>query len=495
MSKAAKQVVHNTIFSYIGVAVGAISIIYFVPEVFGDEKSAENYGGILVLLNYVALFVFLSVLSSPRTLINFYPNYSSQEREKLLATLFWYQIIGLIISFIIFSIVSDNILITVNSETLNISPYFYPLLFLFTLNSFLFSYSQVIEKTIFPTFLRDSFVKIWNFFILLSLYFEMITFKVFMFLYLFQFLVQFVLLAIYISKRKKDKFNLWDFSFIIHPAVLNYTLFSLLTGAAATLVTKVDIQMIKSMINQEVVAYYSFGLYFISVLTIPRNSITTISNFIISRDFNLLPLHQFKEKYLRISFIYTFSTLVVFLLILLGIEELMIIVGGKYGSETIRNVVLILGIGRVIESMFIVNTSLITFSRYYKYDIIYQILSMVLVIVLNVIFINLYNLLGAAISTSVVFISIAILRTIFIKRKVNLFPVTKKYLFSIFLISLLGLLYFIPTKEIFSLTLLNSQFFPYFSIIIKTVPFIVLLWFIMIKRGIRKEFFKVKKNI
>lgn len=493
MSKAAKQVVLNTIFSYIGVGIGTISVIYFIPRVFGDQQSAENYGGILVLLNYVSLFVFISMISSPRTIIKFYPSFDKLRREYLISTLFWYQVIALSLTCFLFYIFSENIYVNYKGEIINISPFFYPLIVLFTFNSFLFGYSQVIEKTNFPTFLRDSFVKMWNFSILFLLYVETINFKYFLYLYLFQFLVQFVILFFYIYIRRKDRIRLFNFQLFFNSEILKYTLFSLFAGAAATLVTKVDIQMIKTMINQEVVAYYSFGLFFISVLIIPRNSITTIANNIISRDLNALEHKVFKEKYLRISFIYSLSTLLVFISIILGLEELMMIVGGNYGSETIRNVVIILGLGRVVESMFIINSSLITFSKYFKVDIFFQLLAIILVIVFNIIFIKMYNLIGAAISTSLVFIIISMSRSLFIKTKFDLFPVSKKYLLSLLIISFTILLNLIPTDVLFSFTGWDDFIFPYFSAFIKLSLMGLIVFFIFNKRGIKEEFFRLKK--
>lgn len=494
MSKAAKHTLINTVFSYIGVVIGAFTMIFILPKVFGDERSSANYGGLVTELNYVFLYLIVASVSTTKTLIKFYPNLPDSEKGKLIGGLIWYQIIGLLISCLLFYFFSSSVELQIDGQTKDISNYFYGLIVVFTLNSFITSFSQVVEKTYFTTFFRDVFTKFWNFGIFVAYYYEVIDFNLFSILYFIQYVMVLLIYIIYFYRLKLVKLHLFDFSYFKNKEVLNYTFYSLLAGASATIITKVDIQMIKEFIGQEEVAYYSYALFFITVLQIPRNSITSISNNIISRDLNYLDFNAFKEKYQRISFIYGFSSLIVFLLILLGINQLMVIVGGKYGSETIKIVVIVLGLGRVIESVFVPNISILNFSKYYKYDMLFQLLTMVLVVVLNVALISTFEIIGAAISTSISLVLISMVRTWMVYSKFKLFPLSTKYFYFLIIVAATGVLYFVP---IFNWTIqmgINNYLSAFISIVLKSILFVLINYAIALKLGIKEEFFNLKST-
>lgn len=490
--KAAKQTIVSTLLSYIGVVVGAFYTIFIIPKVF--DKTTENYGALISLLNYVGIFVVFASFSSSYSIIKFYPISEGKERSLMLSFLLWINLVGITIGTVIFYFYAQYhpIEVHINNNLYNITYFFYPLLFSFTLFSFFQAYCTTRLNVAIPTFLNNTFTKLWMFGILLLLLFKIINFQLFTYLYFGQFIVSFLLLMLYVWKTKTDTFSLSLQLPKQYKNILYYSLFSFFTGSAATLITKVDIQMIEHHIGISEVGFYNIGIFFMTVLLIPKNMLTLVARNIISRDFQKQKRSVFIPKYQKISFAFLLGTLIVFIGICINIDELMFILGDKFGSTALKQVIIILGIGRILESILTLNSSIIEYSPYYRLGIVFETIALLFVIILNLLFIPIWGLSGVALASALIFVASATAKSIFVYHKFRLSPFRKKDWSKVFFLASLGTLYWLPVPTITAELFPNMQpiFLHIFTIGIRSILYGTLLIWIIERMKIRQEYWQ-----
>lgn len=477
MSKSIKETVLSSLFSYIGVALGAFYMIFIIPKLFDEHP--ENYGSLVFIVNYTGLFLILSSLATPQAVIKFYPLYNRAKREIILSFLFWVNTLGLALCFSVFYILTYKTPIEIITENrvINISWFFYPLLMSMTLFSFFESYCHALLKIAVPAFLTNTFTRLWLFLVLILYYFKIISLSIFIYLYFAQFILSLILLLFFVSKIKKDTFHL-KFKFPDNYAeIIKYSLFALPATSAAVLVSKIDIQMIEDLIGKADVAYYSYAIYFMSVLLIPKNALMQTSRSIISRDFQSKTIEEFTPKYLKISSAFLFSTLIIFIGISININELTLILGDKFGSNEVKYAILILGFGRVLEAALISNHAILEYSKYYRMILFFETIALVLLIFLNYILIPVYGIIGAAATSAFVLFFNAMLKSLYVYKKLHLIPIESKQIKIIFSILSLILLYFIPLSK---LIILENKTISLLTIIfLRSSLFLIALWSIV----------------
>ncbi len=323
-------------------------------------------------------------------------------------------------------------------------------------------------------------------------YYGYISFTTFSYLYFGQYIALFLVLVLFVWRIKKDTFS---FRFAIpkdYKTILRYSLFVLPTTSAAVLISKIDIQMIGNFLDNAQVAYYNNALYFMSVLLIPKNALMQTARSVISRDFQTQALTTFKPKYLKISFLFLLATLIIFIGISINIEELMLLLGSKFGNDEVKYAIIILGLGRVLESAFVSNHAILEYSKYYKTIPIFEVISLLLLIVLNIICIPLYGIVGAALSSAIIFISNGLAKSLFVYRKLRLLPIQRHQFNIVLSISALLVLYFIPFSQI---VLFSQEMWSTIAIIcLRSSCFVILLILIIESFSLRKLYLNFKKS-
>ncbi|PVX50796.1 O-antigen/teichoic acid export membrane protein [Balneicella halophila] len=484
MNKATKETLLSTVFSYLGIFLATFYTIFIIPKLFHDHP--ENWGALQFVLNYAGLFLILASLATPQSIIKFYPLYPKPMREQLLSFLFWMNTLGIAISFICFYIYTKErpVEVFIDGKLTDIKWFFYPLLVSMTLFAFFESYCHALLKIAMPAFLNNTFTRFWFFFTILLYYYNVISFNTFTYLYFGQFIFSFVFLVLFVWKIKKDQFR---FIFKIpenYQEILRYSLYALPATSAAVLITKIDIQMIGSFLGKAEVAYYTYAIFFMSFLLIPKNTLMQTSRSIISRDFQTLSIGEFTPKYHKISVAFAISTLILFVGITINIEELMLILGDKFGSSSVKYSVLILGTGRVLESLFISNHAVLEYSKFYKKILLFEMTALLLLIFLNYLLIPTYGIIGAAITSAIILFLNAVAKSIFVYKKLNISPIRKKDIKIVLSIALLVGLYFIPIPNILPS---NNDIINYIlTILLRSIAYAILLWLVVKYFGIHK---------
>ena len=78
MGIVANQSIKNSIYMYIGMFFGALSVVVFYPNVFNDNP--ENLGLLRIIVAYSTIIHTFTYLGAPRIIIRFFPKVDDKDQ-------------------------------------------------------------------------------------------------------------------------------------------------------------------------------------------------------------------------------------------------------------------------------------------------------------------------------------------------------------------------------------------------------------------------------
>jgi len=435
MGIIARQSIKNFFWSNWGFLLGAFYTFILIPKVFHDNPSQWGLLQILVYYNQVLLPVAL--ISLPTVIIKYFPEFKNNSKHyELLSASITIILSMLGIVSVLFLFLGKFLGPKQSSQDLFNSYYFIVIIILLfsTLFEILAAWSKVCLKSTVPNFLKDSFIKSWNFVIILVYYFELISFDLLIWIYFGAYFIQLLIMVIYIYSFDQLKIRL---GFRIVKNIFNkqhyiFIIFSVFGTAAYTILNKIDILMISKMLDLEQVAYYTIALAVIAFIQLPEKSISAISIPSLSLMINKNDINEIEDLYKKTSLTQLILSTFIFLGIWLNIDSISSYLGEKFGN--IKYVILFLGLAKLVDVTTGLNGPLISISKYYKYAFGLQFLLVIFLIISNLLFIPKYGINGAAFAS---FISISvynILKTLFVYSKFKIWPFNIKTIYSLIII-------------------------------------------------------------
>jgi O-antigen/teichoic acid export membrane protein len=144
---------------------------------------------------------------------------------------------------------------------------------------------------------------------------------------------------------------------------------------------------------------YGRNMFFGILVAIPYRAIHKVSSGVISNSFKENNMENIKMVYYKSSLNQTIMGIFILCGIWLNIHNVYKIIPSSY--ETGKYVILFVGIGNLFTMIGGVNTAVISFSPYYRWNTIFVALLLTLVVVTNIIFIPIWNITGAAFAIAV----------------------------------------------------------------------------------------------
>jgi O-antigen/teichoic acid export membrane protein len=195
---------------------------------------------------------------------------------------------------------------------------------------------------------------------------------------------------------------------------------------------------------------FSIGVTLASALAVPATGIFTLYAPIISNYLKNNNLIELNLKYKEVSKLLFFIGALLYSCVFLGIENLFLLLPTHENLMASIPVILILGFNVLINMGTGFNGEIITYSKYYKFNLIAISLLIVLNVSLNLFFIKVLHagIEGVAVASLISMVVFNLAKLLFIYRKFELFPFDKSYLKLVIIFSIvLSILYFLPNFE------------------------------------------------
>ncbi|MBO6523473.1 MAG: oligosaccharide flippase family protein [Balneolaceae bacterium] len=471
-----KQSLQNAAVSYFGIILGFITSILLFPNIL----ETSQFGLTRSLLAIAIICSQVVSLGLPNSIIKF----ASSLRQKAtdVRGIFWAITLPAFGSLLLISLIliwfKEDIL-SLYSDSVLLRKYFFlivPLISSIALFSLLNSYIKSNLNTVFASFLQEIAIRVLIIINLLLVYFGLISFDLFMILFVASYAFPYLILLVYaFSKRLvTTKIDISPFDKDTRQVISKYSFYSFFGGFTMVLVGNVDLLMVDIFKGLEQTGIYAVALYVGVVISVPKKSIGKISFPIISSAFHRNDMNEVSTVYRQSSINMILFGLLIYIGVVANIHNLFKLLPDEYATGSI--VIIIIGLANLFDMITGCNGQIILSSKYYKFDLLFSIVLMVTAILLNYQLIPKYGLIGAATATASSIFIYNLIKLVFVWIKFRILPFTWKTLWIPILGAFsLGINYLIPVLDFLILDLIIRS-------ILITAIFFFAIWFFDISR-------------
>jgi O-antigen/teichoic acid export membrane protein len=417
-----KQATRNAIYSYIGAALGFITL-FWMPRLLNSEEN----GLIRVLISFATLFSQFSNLGFNAVTIRLFPHF--RDKEKGHNGFLFYAITipatGFIISCIFFFLFKENIIANNIEKSKLLVDYLYyliPLTF-FTLFFNVFdTYLRAGFNSVLGSSSKEVVQRILIILILCLYFFKLINFHAFVFLYTVAISVSTLILVFYLIangewhvKRNKDFMTPK-----IQREIIKLSSLTALSELSAGIIISIDSIMLNYLLGLSKTGIYGIAANFGNLMTIPARAISRITSSIVVEHFKKDDLKAIEALYKKSCNTQLAIGAILLIGVLVNIDNVMGLLPTEYQSG--KSVIIILSLGYFVEMATGLNHIIVVFSKYYKYDSYFIATLVFIAILFNYIFIPIFGITGAALATASTLTFGNCMRSLFVYYKFKMQP-------------------------------------------------------------------------
>lgn len=441
-----RQGIKNIFITYIGVVIGAISAIFLQPAFL----STTELGFTRNLYNFSFLLSIALPLGLPNIILKFFPHYKQTNDIKkcFFGFIIFYFIISSIISLSVFLLFRTNIIELYRTDSKLFITYFFcviPYSLIISLNSSITCFSQAVYKSTVPSFLNDVFSRLLVVLVTVLYFYKFISFNQYVFFFVLIYFLVTIILVTYLWQFDLISFQINKniLSQIEYKKVIPYGLILCVISFTSYGLKSID-AIIIGITSLSNVAIYSTAVFLALFIEVPLGSIERISHSKIAENFA-------HDNFSEIDKIYSES--VKYLLIFGGFIFLGINACAKYIFEFLPaeysqsiHLVMILSFGCLVNVSTGVNNAILFYTNYFKIGGILLVLTFLLTVILDVIFIPKYGMTAAAIITATVSVIYNVLKFLIIYKTFKFQPYNFNS-FRVFILIIVGffIVLFMPT--------------------------------------------------
>ena len=429
-----KQTIRGTIWSYLGVGIGFVTMSYLFPK----HLSTDVVGLFGLLLAYSGIFGQLSSLGINGVTSRLFPYFRDEKNNHngYLFVAFMVLLLGSIFFLIIYFLISP-ILIEANLEKSSLfSNYLYlliPLTITTAVYGFLDTYNKLLYDAVFGVFLNDFFQRFLILLVTLLFVFGVLGLHELILAYAVSVCLKAVLIFCYLLSKKEVSFNpqLRFLNKELKVEMFSVASYSVLTGIGFIALSNVDRIIVNHLIDLSNTGVYTIAFFFGTLVIIPSRPLLKISGTIISEAWKRNDIDEIKDVYYKSCINQFIIGGILFIGIWANIDNIMMLLGPEYSDA--KWVIFFIGIAYVFEMLTGANGQVISFSEHYRVMFVFVLLLLVLIVVGNFILIPTYGIVGASIATSVGIILNNLIRYLFVYKRFKLQPFNKNFLIVILL--------------------------------------------------------------
>lgn len=410
----------NMISTYLGFLFGAINTLFLYTQFLSDDY----YGMVGFMLSAAYVMMPLMAFGVHNTLVKFYSSFKTRVSIHSFLTLMLFLplliIIPLsIIGYLGYEVIGDFL----STENQIIKNYLWHTIIIAIALAYFevfFAWAKVQMKTVFGNFLKEVFHRVGAMILLFLLYFEVVDVDQFMIGLVAVYVLRMLVMQIYAFSIKIPVITFKRVSNIRN--ILKYSLLIIIAGSIATILLDIDKVMLGKYIEIKKIAYYNVAIFIAAVIAVPQRSMHQIllplsAKYLNERDFDALD-DLYKKSSLNLFVISGF----IFLLITLNINQLYQLIPEEYSVGIY--VVLLISVAKLYDSLLGSNNAILFNSDYYRIVLLLGVCLVVLMIILNIIFIPMFGINGAALATFFAIVVYNSIKLFFVYRFFKILPFT-----------------------------------------------------------------------
>ncbi|MFB9053762.1 polysaccharide biosynthesis C-terminal domain-containing protein [Formosa undariae] len=431
MGVVINQSIKNTIVTYLGFGLGAINTLFLFTRFLSDEY----FGLITFILSTANILMPLMAFGVNNTIIKFFSTFKTRQSQNSFLTLILFLPLVIIIPFgTIGYFAFDTISTWIANDNELVKDYvwlIYISAIVFAYFEVFYSWAKVQMQSVFGNFMKEVFHRLGTMVLLFVLYLDIITVDQLIIYIVLVYVIRTFVMMIYAFSIKRPVIKLSKPANLIN--ILKYTTLIIIAGSVANVILEIDKFMIGFYNILENVAYYSVAIYIASVVGVPLRSMHQITNPLTAKFLNEKNKEGLKDLYKKSSLNLLIVSGFIYLLIILNINELYRLIPEQFGSGIL--VVFLIGLAKLFDSLLGNNNSILFNSDYYRTVLIQGVFLAAISVLLNILFIPLYGLNGAAYATFISVFLYNVIKVLFVYKKFGILPFSENT-FKVFLLIL-----------------------------------------------------------
>jgi O-antigen/teichoic acid export membrane protein len=474
-----RQGLKSSIINYLGVLIGVIFFNFVFPNLISKE-----YLGLITLLQYLMYVIApIATLGLGGILLHYYHIWKSQNSNKIsyfnaFSVAAMLLCLGLI--FLLLLLVKDRFVGYYQQQSPLFTQYYFivfPLVAIATLSTYFEQYAMVNMRTALPSFLREILTRILLIICIYLFAVQVLDLDALVYALPLAYMLPFLFLLLYAIKTLRFK-AVQPLAYVRKNKDLKAELFYgaslLMATILANLHNFLDGIILPAYLGLGALGIYMRPLVLGQMIQVPYRAIGSISSpiirqSIVDEDFGKL---HFLHKQISLNLFLIGAFL--FTIVIVNTEGIFSLLPVEYSVA--KSVLYIVGVGRLLDMAFGLNSEIIIYSKYYKRISFYYFITVAVAISLNVLLIPRWGMNGASIATSSSLILFNFMKTIFIYQKFRMHCFSKNYI-PILLVSFctIAIMHFIPLlhfvdKHRFFNSCLNISFVTTVSVLLFLVP-------------------------
>ncbi len=426
-----RQSIKYSIISLVGIIIGFLSNIFIYPY-------DRVFYGVLNFIQSSAnlLFPFLS-LGAYALVIRFFPEFRSEKKghHGLLGVVCLVALTGAGAWLLGYPFIRPYLFqfanyLSFDTNTLtHYESYIFLLAIALLLSLILSNYASVFGRIAIPRLLTDFLIKLLFPVLVFCSYQAWFNQKILLNGMLLFYNGIVILLALYIIQLGQFKI-IPDFKFITSSrfhAMRAYALYGILSALGSMMAQRLDNIMVTLLISEESNGTYSIFANMANTIQFPLLALVGIGGPIIAEKIKSNDWEGIKTLYQKTSLNGLIASIFLFLGVGCNLDDLLILTGNYEALAPFKLIFFCLGFAKLIDMATSLNTQIILYSPYYRFDLLPLIFLAIVNIINNYLFIHIlgYGVIGAAMATLLSVFLYNLIKLIFIQWKFRIQPFTK----------------------------------------------------------------------
>jgi O-antigen/teichoic acid export membrane protein len=416
-----QQTIKGSIYSYLGIFIGFLTTNIIMPNILSPEQV-----GLITLLGTLPLLLAQFAILGFNGTARYFP-YFRNEEKKHHGYLFLACMVSLAgsILFVLAAYLFKNELIGSNGKTILFAKYYWYLvpLTIFTLFFNVFDlYARMLYNITTGLILREFAKRIFVLATILFIFFHLVSFENFMLLWLLANLIPTVQIVIRLVKDKQFSLRP-NFQFLTKDMtrkLVGICFFTILTGASPLIIQNIDNLLITKKLGLDHTGVYALAFNFGIIIQLPSRSLYSIAYTVIAESWLTNDLKNIRTIYEKSCVNQLIAALFLFILIWANIDNVFAILPPGYKAG--KYVVFFVSMGFFIDAATGVNLVILATSKYFRYEALFNLLLVGVIVIANLILIPMYGITGAAIASALTFFIFNLFRYLFILIKFKMQP-------------------------------------------------------------------------
>lgn len=427
MGIVVRQSIKSSVGYYLGVILGAINTLYISTEFLETDQLATSR----LLLENGLIFAAFTHLGTPNICDRYLAKYKNKEQQNhgFLLFLLLIGLFGVVVFSCLFYFFYDKIEGYYIQKSPSVSQNLMlclPITFVWTYNLILEVYIRGYQRIAIPTFLKETIFRFLNIGLIILVGFKIINFSEFLLLFVCAMFLITIALVVYAWKLGYLYLNP---KYLTIPKaeikeMLAYGSFLILGGIGVNLILFLDRNILASEVGTTAVAVFVVASYLASVVEIPAKSIKQISTPLLSQAVLNGWHEKTNELYTKVAHNAMLIGGILFVMICTNLGSLLSIMPKASIYQQGFWVIIIIGSCKWVDMSLGLNTELIAFSKYFKFNTYLVLTLAILAIGLNYLLIPYFGLLGSAMATGMITLMSSSIRLLFVRKKLGLHPFT-----------------------------------------------------------------------